>query len=43
MQMILKAWIISQSKIRREDNPFYAACGVSQPSTDIYNKEEQAL
>lgn len=43
MQMILKAWIISQSKIRREDNPFYAACGVSQPPTNKDNKEEQAL
>lgn len=35
MQMILKVWIISQSGRRREDNPIYAACGVSQPSTDI--------
>lgn len=34
MQMILKAWIISQSQIRREDNPIYAACDVFEPPID---------
>lgn len=43
MLVILKVWIISQSKIRREDNQNYAACDVFEPPIDKDNKEEQAL
>ena len=43
MQVTFKVWIISQFKIRREDNPFYAACDVFEPPIDKDNKEEQAL